>query len=58
MVETDKVFCRKKTCQVADFHICVEGVAPQDWGYKGQQKLKNVCDLHTLKLAKTVKICL
>ena len=22
---------------------------------QGQQKLKNVCDLHTLKLAKTVK---
>ena len=27
------------------------------WGVKGQQKLKNVCDLRTLKLAKAVKIC-
>ena len=39
---------------VADF--CWRGGSTRP-GYQGQQKLKNVCDSHTLKLAETMKIC-
>ena len=37
------------------FSSCWKGGSTRP-GVQGQQKLKNVCDLHTLKLAKTAKI--
>ena len=42
---------------VADFHLCWRG-GSTNLGVQEQQKLKNVCDLHTRTLAKTVEICL
>ena len=48
---------RPSVLSVADFHLFWRSGSLR-LGVKGQQKLKNICDLHTLKLAKTVKICL
>ena len=42
---------------VAGFYLSRRGGSKR-LGAQGRQKLKHVCDLHTLKLAKTVKICL
>ena len=34
----------------ADFHLCLRD-GSKKWEVQRHQKLKNVCDLHTLKLA-------